>query len=318
MISTNLVLVTGLLLFSLFLGRIIIQWKTILTFPRKEYTSTVVQTLQDPFSSISFPSHSVTKHESGSSDTEAIECPIDDAPIPIFPYIYPALPSTLDEKNQTSIHVYDRPARTSDDENPISPIVYPHLPEGLCEEIRTPTPCHNLRSAIPNIYPDLSETQRGERAPLPDDTPVTSAATDSCPSNSAPPVSPETRFRNLSTLRKFKITSLNDPRTRADFLPKRVEDLLQDVLQNQSPSFRQELRAFVDATLSGASSLSKGQLRRMRRDNFRRIWGSFVKKERPLYLRNKGRIPPEVGLKLEDQKYPCKYISPPPQYQLTL
>jgi hypothetical protein len=297
-----LVLMTGLVAFALCLGCIIIQRRTACESLEGEETSIVFQVLplaSSPFTFISL-AFSFKKQEPPWSSNHPFQGPLAEPEPLVFPDIYPVLPATLSEESQVSPHPSTALlARTSQDEIHTFPNIYPDLSEQPSVDSHAPS----------HVPPGLSEApQEEEIQTFPDINPPISAHTlpSSAPEDGTFPSTPP---RNAAKPKPFKISSPNDPRTRADYLPKPGEYFLRRLFSGQT-KVQKDIRDFIISVRSETRSLTKGQLRRLRRRKLRKIWKRFVKEERIPYLRNRSRIPLETGFDLADQEYPCKYILP--------
>src|ERR1700733_6922723 len=112
MISNMLVLITGLVLFALFLGCIIIQRRTPCESLGGEETIVFqVLPLASPFTFI-LPAFSFKKQEPRWSSNHPSQRPLVELEPLIFPGIHPVLPTTLSEESQASPRTYTLPSRT--------------------------------------------------------------------------------------------------------------------------------------------------------------------------------------------------------------
>jgi hypothetical protein len=304
MISNILALITGVVLCSLFLVCIITQRRTICASLRGVEASINFQVSQapPPFTFI-LRAFSFKTQEPHSSNNHDFQGPLAELEPLLFPCIYPVLPASLCEESPTSPHTDTGLSTTPHGEIKILPDISTNLSEAPSESSH----------ASASIYPDLSEAHEAIQT-FPNINSPISAAAHTLPSAPHPTTLRSTLpIRNARIPKSFKRTPPNDPRTRADYFPKLGEDQLRRLLPGRT-QLQREIRDFINSIRSQTCSLTKGQLRRLRRGNLRKIWKRFVKEEGILYLRNRGRIPSETKFDLADQKSPCKYI---PSYSIT-
>lgn len=114
----------------------------------------------------------------------------------------------------------------------------------------------------------------------------------------------------------FKRKRPKDPRTRSDYHPKAGIYLIDQLLAGQTGSVRTELRAFIESVRAQLRLYTNDEVRTLRQGKFQNIWQKFLAEEGVLYLRNRGRIPPNAGFELLDQEYPCEYTPGPHSFTI--